>query len=259
MTYTYQEITKVTREFRDLANDLLNSNHSTFDTTLNFFRDYCNETELIQEILLPVINNQYDTDAWYSNAIENQSSMVGSGDPTLPTKQIDALKVIYDILWSAEAKNRVINFIYNTMFTKRFDDMINRFNVNFTHRLIRYILRNLEDRIELVKPQSLQYGNTFNTFNGPTNYVANGHTINQNIQINNPGLLEIVNQMREVIDKCNLPLNEKQDALETIDMIETEVSKQSPSKSRISKLLTLLPTMDSLASLGDTILSNLPL
>lgn len=259
MTYSYQELTKITREFRDLAADLLNSNEATFDTSVNYFRDFCDEQPIIQSILKPIIENDFDTTAWYNNAVNNRSSMVGSGNPTLPHKQIDALKAIYDILWHENAKNLCIDFIFNTMFTRKFDEMIRRFNDNFTKRLVRYILRKLEDEVELVKPQNLNYGNTFNTFHGPTNYVASGNTITQNIQINNPGLIELVNQMRDVIDKSDLSLSEKQDALETIDMLENEVSKENPSKSRISKLLMLLPTIDSLTSLGDTILSNLPL
>lgn len=258
MQYTYQEITKISREFRDLATDLLNSNESTFDTSLNYFKAFCDEQSVIQTILQPIIENQFDTQTWYKNATENQSSMVGSGDPTLPLKQIDALRAIYDILWDKNAKNLCIEFIYNTMLVKNFDEMIRRFNDNFTKRLIRYVLRKLEDEIELIKPQNLPLGNTFNTFNGPTNYATHSNNVKQTVQINNPDLIAIINEMRDVIEKSALLLSDKQDALETVDLIEQEANKPNPSKSRMTKLLTLLPIVDSLTSLGNTLISNIP-
>ncbi|MGE7546066.1 hypothetical protein [Sporosarcina newyorkensis] len=259
MQNNFQETAKTAREFRDLSSDLLSSNYTTFDTALNFFKSFCDQNQIIQEILDPILSNQYKTDDWFNNAVKNRSSMAGSGDPTLPTKQIDSLKVIYDILWDTQAKQTIINLIFNTMFTKKYDEMIRRFNDNFTRRLVRYIIRQLEDKIDLVKPQGIAAtSNTWN-FSGPTNFANQSSNFTQNIQVNNPDILELVNEMRNIIESSHLNFEEKADGLETIDMIESEVSKPAPSKTKIEKLIAFLPTVESLMSLGETIIEKLPL
>lgn len=258
MTNNYQELTAVAREFKDISTDLLNSNYKTFNSHLNFFKTICNESGIIQEILNPIVNNNYNVQNWYQQAT-NSIGMVGSGDPTLPVRKIDALTVIYHMLWNENAQKLIENFTIQTMYSKQFDEMLRKYNASFTNQFIRYILRELENKIEMVKPQAIPYGNTFNTFNGPTNYATNSHSVNQNIQINNPDLIEVINQMREVVDRSTLSLTEKQDALETIEMIENEVSKEKPSPTKVQKMLALLPTVDSLASLADTLIANLPI
>lgn len=258
MNYAYQELMKITREFRDLSTDLLNSNTNTLSSALNFFKTFCEENAIIADILIPIEENPFASDEWFNNAIKQQSSMAGSGDATLPTKKIEALKIVYDILWSDDAQGEMQSLIFSTMYTSSFDTMISRFHEHFTKLLVRYILRKLEDEIELLKPQATSLGNTFNTFNGPTNYATHSQHVNQNIQINNPELLEIVNQMRDMIDRSTLNLTDKQDALETIEMLENEVSKEKPSKTKVQKMLALLPAADTLIALADTLLSHMP-
>ncbi|WP_338749868.1 hypothetical protein [Bacillus sp. FJAT-52991] len=258
MNKSYQELTKISREFRDLAGDLLRADTNTFDTALNFFKSFCEETKIIQTILTPILESEFDTQTWFDNAVNQQYSMAGSGDATLPTKKVDALKVVYDMLWSEDAQNTFLDFGFNTMYTKNFNEQLRKVNNNLTNLLIRYITRELEDEIEMIKPQSNQAWNQYNTYNGPTNVANNSSHFTQNVSINNPTLAEYVEQLRIVIDQSTeLNPEEKQDALETVEMLEEELVKEQPSLTRVQKVLTHLPTVDAFTSIASNIVGTL--
>ncbi|OCA87332.1 hypothetical protein [Pseudobacillus wudalianchiensis] len=258
MSQSYQELTKISREFKDLSGDLLRSTTSTFDSSLNFLKSFCEENEVIQEILKPIVENEYDTNQWFEKAVNQRSSMVGSGDATLPNKKIDALKVIYDLLWSTNPQDTLIHFGHATMFTKKYNDQLRKVNDSIVTIFIRFIIRELEEKIELVKPQNNQNVNNW-IFNAPTNYANQSTDFTQNIQINNPEVSELLAQMRSVIDSdTSLDSAEKVDAFDTIDMLEEETSKQTPSKRKVEKLIALLPTVDSVLSIGEKIIGIIP-
>lgn len=254
MNSTYQKYTKISREFRDISGDLLRSDYNTFETSINFFKSFCNENEVIQEILQPILNNPFNSQEWYDNAINSQSSMVGSGDATLPLNKIDALKAIYDMLWSDNALNTLMNFGHSTMFTSKLDDQIRKVNDKITSFFVRYIIRELEEKIELVKPQSSENINNWHIY-APSNIASQSHNVRQDLRISNPELHQTIANLRTSIIESGLPRTDQSDALETVDMIEEEASKPNPNKNKIGKLLNLLPTAESISNVGANLMS----
>ena len=256
MMKSYEELNRISRNFRDVATDLMRSDYNTFNTAINFFRSYCNDEPVIQEILAPVIERPFDSTEWFNQAIESEQSIVGSGDATLPTNKLDALKTIYDLLWDENAQHKLISLGHATMFKRNFNEQIRTINDKLTNLLIRYIIRELEEKIELVKPQSYQGIQNF-YINAPSNIANQSSQVNQTLYTSNPEVQEYIQSLRIAIEQSGLPHSEKQDALETVDMIEEETTKNAPSKTRIQKYLGLLPHLDSIVSIGTNLISLL--
>jgi hypothetical protein len=256
MTLAYVELNKISRDFRDLSGDLVRSNYNNFKTALNFFKSFCDECQVIHDILQPVLTRDFDTDEWFQNVIESRGSFVGSGNGTLPNNKLDALKVIYDLLWDEKALGKLMSYGQNTMFNKNFDEQLRKVNDSLTNLFVRYVIRQLEDKIELVKPQSKQQMNNWN-FYAPANIANQSQYVNQSIQINNPELSSLLVELRNAIINSNISQEEKDDALETTDMIEQEVEKPKFSKGKILKFITLIPQIDKISSCCDSIIQHI--
>lgn len=251
--YSYTELAQTTREFQDLAGDLMKSNTDTFQSSLNFFRSFCEKNEIIQQILSPIKENQFDTPTWFNEATKERSSMVGSADGTLPKNQLDALTAIYDLLWDDRAGHLLLSYGHSTMFSRNLDEQLKKVNNHLTIRLIRYIMRRLEEMIEPLKfNQSNSIIHNYH-INAPTNLATQSSGFTQNLTINNPDIKDILVELRAAIQNADLPDEEKESANETVDMIEEELAKEEPRPSRVTKLLNLLPPADSLLGITEKI------
>jgi hypothetical protein len=205
--------------------------------------------------LTPIKENQFDTNNWFEEATEQRSSMVGSGDGTLPSNKLDALTAIYTLLWKPDALNWLLGYGHSVMFSKSYDEQLKKVNSHLTHRFIRYIIRELEEKMEPLKPQT--NGSITNNFTvtGNANIAAQSSGFTQNLTINNPEVKEIIAELRGAINNSQLPDDEKESANETADMIEEELGKDNPKPSRITKLLALLPYTDSLLGIREKIIA----
>ncbi|EEK89224.1 MULTISPECIES: hypothetical protein [Bacillus cereus group] len=260
MNYSYIDITKTSKNFRDVASDLLHSNTKSFNTYINYFRSFCDDNPIIQDIIKPIKECNFNSKEWYNNAIEQRSSFIGSGDITLPTDKISALKVIYDLLWSANALDTLLSLGHATMFAKKYDEQLRKVNDVITFFFIRYISRELENLIEGVKPENMgnQNVNNFNIY-APSNIATNSTNVNQTLQYNNSQeLLNLIAELKTAVINSELSEPNKSDALDTIDMIENEATQQPPNTSRVTKLLNLMPSVESIVNIGEKITSLLP-
>lgn len=249
---SYEELNRISRNFRDVAGDLMRSDTDSFDTAINFFRSFCDDESVIQDILAPIKERTFDSWSWYNQALDSDQGMVGSGNATLPNNKLDALKAIYDILWNEEAGNVLLNFGHATMFKRNYDEQLRTVNDKLTNFFVRFIIRELEEKIELVKPQGNQ--NVQNWYiNAPANIANNSSHFSQQIDNRKAELHEELTKLRTAITQSNISENEIEDALDTVDMIEEESAKEEPNKTRIQKFLTLLPSADTVVSIASNI------
>lgn len=255
MNYSYEELNRISTDFRDLAGDLLRADTDNFNSAINFFKSFCNENEIIQEILKPIKERNFDSQEWYETSIQQRSSMVGSGDATLPHNKLDALRAIYDMLWNENALNILLDFGHSTMFKKNFDEQLRTVNDKVTSFFVRYIIRQLEEKIELVKPQGNQPIQNNMTINGPANVANQSQNFTQTMHVQNSELQSALSDLRSVIDQSRLSHEDKQDALETADMIEDELQKPNPRKSKIQKIASSFPAIDSLTGIIENIVA----
>ena len=74
----------------------------------------------------------------------------------------------------------------------------------------------------------------------------------------NPTILSLLQDLRTQIDKLSLAYEEKQNALDIVDSIETTCKTEKPSKHVVSTLLNALPQIESLTTIIATIRSFFP-
>lgn len=136
---------------------------------------------------------------------------------------------------------------------KNNDEQLRKVNDVITFFFIRYISRELENLIEGVKPENMgnQNVNNFNIY-APSNIATNSTNVNQTLQYNNSQeLLNLIAELKTAVINSELSEPNKSDALDTIDMIENEATQQPPNTSRVTKLLNLMPSVESIVNIGE--------
>jgi hypothetical protein len=247
MDYDYKEIYKTAREFRDLSSDLLRSTYDEFDTNISHFKSFCDSNQIIQDILAPIKKRNFDVEEWYNNAVKLRGLM-GSGSAKLPDNKLDTLKCVYELLWSEKPKGLLINFGHATMFERNFTNQLRRVNNFLTNKLVRYVIRKLEDMLDLNKPQSQHITQTW-YINAPSNIATNSYGFSQEINTELSQFKDILNEIREKINDIDLSSSDKDIAYDNLDLIEEETNKSPINKARITRVLDQLPKVNSLINL----------
>lgn len=243
------------RLFKQYAGDFLESTRQTYTNNLNQFKNFCDNSPIIAEILQPIKETDYDTSEWFNRVTVQQSSMVGSGNFALPIGTFEPLKVIYDLLWDENSYDRCISLIFATMFTEKYDDMIIRFHENLTIKLIRYIDAELSDKINTIEAP-LKVATTYNNYiYGQANVAQGNSNVTQHLNVNTSEVSDLISEFRKCIStSTELSPEEQEDALETIDLIEEETKREKPKESRIKKFIDTLPAIEGVVSIGEKIL-----
>lgn len=88
------------------------------------------------------------------------------------------------------------------------------------------------------------------------NARVNNHSIDNstNTATINPELPGLVEALRAEISKINMSVEDRAESLEVVDEIESQLRAPSPKKSVIKRLLSSLPDVDIVASIGASIL-----
>lgn len=98
---------------------------------------------------------------------------------------------------------------------------------------------------------------TYN-FSGANARVNNNSTDNSNNVVNiNNDLAESIEALKAEINRLDLPLSEKENAIEVVSAIDAQCQSEKPSKVVVNALINSLPTAASVASIGSLIVSLL--
>ncbi len=99
---------------------------------------------------------------------------------------------------------------------------------------------------------------TYN-ISGPNARVNNNSIDNSNNVVNiNNNLSECIEALKAEINRLDLSDQEKADAIEVVGAIEEQCKNEKPSKFVVNALISSLPTVASIASIGSLIVSLLP-
>lgn len=253
-----ENLNTTNRLFKQYAGDFLESTRQTYTNNLNQFKNFCDNNKIIADILKPIKETVYDTEKWFNKVTTQQSSMVGSGNFVLPIDKYESLKVIYDLLWNEDSYNLCITLIYSTMFTKKYDDMIIRFHENLTNKLIRYVNTELSDKLYSLEPP-LKTATTYNNYiYGQANVAQGNSNVTQLLNVNTSEVTDLISEFRKCIStSTDLSPEEREDALETIELIEEETKRATPKVSRVIKFIDTLPAIEGIVSIGEKIISVL--
>ncbi len=98
---------------------------------------------------------------------------------------------------------------------------------------------------------------TYN-ISGPNARVNNNSTDNSNNIVNsNNDLSESIDALKAEINRLDLPVKEKEEAIEVVGAIEEQCKSEKPSKVVVNALIKSLPTAASIASIGSLVVSLL--
>lgn len=112
-------------------------------------------------------------------------------------------------------------------------------------------------KLGLPEAKSAVQNITYN-ISGTNNRINQNSTDNSiNIANINPDIQEHINALREEIKKLELPEEEAISSYEVIDAVETQFKSEKPSKTVVKTLLSALPDVASIASIGSFIISCL--
>ncbi|MBO2638337.1 hypothetical protein I6M42_17050 [Shewanella algae] len=112
-------------------------------------------------------------------------------------------------------------------------------------------------KLGLPEAKSAVQNITYN-ISGTNNRINQNSTDNSiNIANINPDIQEHINALREEIKKLELPEEEAVSSYEVIDAVETQFKSEKPSKTVVKTLLSALPNVASIASIGSFIISCL--
>lgn len=103
-----KELENIQSEFRSLSNNLLNSNIDTFKANLSGFKDFCNATNVICDILSPILQTNFNGIEYFSKKSNPGSRFE---DFPKPQNRNELFKVSYDVLWKDNINaGRILNY-----------------------------------------------------------------------------------------------------------------------------------------------------
>jgi len=149
MDWNQQELNQVLSEYEAAADDVLNSDHSSFDSNLKRFLHLLNThpyLSYVNEVVLPDV----DFSQWYENACKTVKSMVGSGTLDWPSDRKENLSMQLALLeHMAKGKEDPPNLCSKFMYAGKYlDDCVSKVNEQITESFIRDYRRVLENIAE---------------------------------------------------------------------------------------------------------------
>ncbi|WP_444883531.1 hypothetical protein [Microbulbifer sp. PSTR4-B] len=110
-------------------------------------------------------------------------------------------------------------------------------------------------KLGLPEAEKVRQSITYN-FSGPNARVNNDSVDNSTNVVNvNSDVAEHISALRSEVNRLVTDEQEKREALELVDAIEGQFSTDSPSKSVVKTLISALPSLGNIASIGSLLLS----
>ena len=261
-SFELKEILKVFHKFEDYSNDLLNSDHVTFETRLDIFIDFCENDKIMS-----FITNQlkgYDFTLWMDEFRKSGGSMAGSADFKLPTDENDRLSLLYQIL--LKTKSNEIEFVDFCMIAfgsadRTITGFIYKFNEAITSPLVRdlsYKMEEIKDRIDITnQTHEINHEYLLNIHTGDisNSQLAFGKNIKQMKTLKNSDLDELINKLADLISTDDsIEESDKEDLLYDVESMKTELQKNRTNKERIMGYLNNFVTFTNLTEISQKII-----
>ncbi len=235
------ELKKIISGFNSVSNRLLQSNILTYYTALKKFVNYIESTEMIMNFI--------NCCGGYNSAMEKEVNDV-----------VENFGFRFDDYIDDNEETANIYSILKVICTNNYDGfpigLLNGYNdyrdyneipKEFNHQVIYPFIDHIENYLTKVGIDMGLDGNVTYNINGNQVNIANDNaTINatQNNGVDADKLKELINEMRNSLSD-DLPDDDKQTAIESIDAIETELQSDAPNEKAIKTHFKLLKKIDS--------------
>ena len=253
--------------FKRINNALLDMQASTAQT---FEQHFLTFARLLADPSLQSINQQLvadlDVEKFLSDSSKTQGSMVGSARLAWPMDADEVLGLKWLLIQKfAREPSLLLNFAH-TYYT------VGRNLTGEFHSLTRQLLIPFgRDYKDFVMTQENPHGVTSGTSTSSAEAMKSAQHITYNIigsnaRVNNHSTDNSVNtvamniavsnqiqSLRDEIQKAPLTPQQKAEAVEMVDEVESQIASGKPKKSVVSALLASLPAIESITTVGKTL------
>lgn len=238
MQMNRNELKKICYKFNSKSNRVMRASVSDYLDTLKKYINYLDSTEIISDF----INSCGECDL----DLADDFAKVSSGELRFCLGETDEEEVVraYSILkYLCTKYTDIPRFIMFHYSREGLREGVKNFNDSITLVLINHISDYLT---EVGIDMGLDENTTFNIKGGQVNIANDNSTINavQNNGIDTTELSKLISDMRNSLDK-NLSDEEKEEANESIDIIESELKSNNPNEKNIKSHFKFLKRIDS--------------
>ena len=165
ISFSIEQIEAAIQQFDDICNELMNSDHNTFNTRLSKLIYLVESNPVIWHVINKALfasDETSDLEKWYNKFRESIGGMLGSGDFILPPDPDQELALLFKMLKAtdngkvSEGKDFGLIFLGTNAFGKtNYDEMVWSFNDSITEPFTTHVNRRLEKMLNQVKEAAL--------------------------------------------------------------------------------------------------------
>lgn len=235
------ELKKIIYGFNSVSNRLLQSDYSEYKNDLRKFIEYIDGTEIIKEFVNSCGECEQDMSKEFDEIVNSYHNYIFSIGDTDSEEVAD----VYGILryMCMEYKGYVVDVMSGYYDSTKYNDMIKGFN----HKVAMLLIRHIEIYLTWVGIDMGLDENVTYKINGTQVNIANDNsTINatqNNNGLNTDEFKNLIFAMRDSLN-CDLTDEDKADANESIDIIESELSSGNPNEEIVKSNFKLLKRID---------------
>lgn len=229
MEINKKDLRKISRAFRTIANRTINVHYQEFNTILNMFLNYIDNTEIISDYINSIVVEEIDVDKEVKEVIGSYGRAIFETG----TNAEEEILYTYRILKYLNENNIPIqSFGSSYSHTNKFQDMAKGFGYRVILPFINHIEGYLtEIAIDMGFDEETKYMINVNSGQAQVNIANDNSTITSN-QTNNIHGEELDNLIVSIKALLNddIPQEEKELINDNIDIIQEELKKENPKK-----------------------------
>lgn len=240
MRLNRKELRKIQYDFNSFANRLLQSDFNDYTDVLGKFLNYIDSTAIIIDFINDCGKCEWDIAEEVKEVQTSYGRVIFS---TGNTEEEEIRNVYATLHYLVDTNNSIYYGVamgYST--SKGYQDKIRGFNERFVMILIRHIERYLTKvGIDMGVDEKTIYNVTVQ--NGQAIIATEGSTVNASNQIGIDGgeIARLIAAVQETTD--SLTPDDKESVIESLEVIEAEMSAEKPRKSFLKTALTTLQTV----------------
>lgn len=227
-------------KFNSVSNRLLQSSYDNYLDDLRRFCNYLEANELIMEYLNSCGGYNSEIESLLDECLHQGSKIQFSLDEDMETSEIYSyLKVICN----RDYDHLPLGIIHPYSSSNKFADMLKEFN----HCVVLALINHISDYLKKVGIEIGMDDNVTYNINGQQVNIANDNAnitaIQNNNGINAEELHKLIEAMKSELNP-NLSPEDKADAEESIDIIESELKTGNPDEQKVKSQFKLLKRLD---------------
>lgn len=237
-----KELKVIIHRYSSICNRLLRSDPGDYISDLKKYISYLDSTEIVAEYVRSCGNTELDMKKEFKEVLESYGKCVFS---TGEDEKEEVRNVYTTLKYLGEHYEEVPMGLYIAYkhHNEKYADILKDFNNRFTMVLIRHIENYLtEVGIQMGLDENVTYNINGNQVNIANDNAVINATQNNN-GINADELKSLISAMRENLNS-NLSEEDKAEAAECMDVIETELLSPQPNEARVKDKFKLLKRID---------------